>query len=89
MKAYPVGRVKEIDGNPVFENLAALPEKVEAISIITPPAVTDQVVADAIAAGVKHIWMQPGAESPAAIQKAQDAGINVIHGGPCVLVELG
>ncbi|HEY9792753.1 MAG TPA: CoA-binding protein [Candidatus Obscuribacterales bacterium] len=89
MKAYPVGRVKEIEGNAVYENIAKLPEKVESISVITPPAVTDQVVDDAITAGVKNIWMQPGAESDAAIKKAEAAGINVIHGGPCILIELG
>jgi uncharacterized protein len=90
MKAHPVNpRVKEISGNPVYATLSELPEKVEAISVITPPPVTEKVVDDAIAAGVKHIWMQPGAESPAAVDKAEKAGISVIHGGPCILIELG
>lgn len=90
MKAYPINpRVKEINGNPVFTDLASLPEKVEAISVITPPAVTEKVVDDAIANGVKFVWMQPGAESEAAVKKAEDAGLTVIHGGPCLLVELG
>ncbi len=90
MKAYPINpRVKEIEGKPVFSSLADLPEPVESISVITPPAVTEKVVDDAIAAGVKNVWMQPGAESTAAVEKAEKAGINVIHGGPCILVELG
>ena len=90
MKAYPVNtRLEKIEGNPVYKTLATLPEKVEAISVITPPPVTDQVVDEAIASGVKHIWMQPGAESQTAIEKAEKAGINVIHGGPCILIELG
>lgn len=90
MKAYPVNpRVKEINGQPVFSTLSELPEKVESISVITPPPVTEKVVDDAIAAGVKNVWMQPGAESQAAVEKAEQAGINVIHGGPCILVELG
>jgi predicted CoA-binding protein len=90
MKAYPVNtRVKEINGTPVFPTLKDLPEKVESVSIITPPPVTEQVVDEAIAAGVKNIWMQPGAESQAAVKKAEDAGLNVIQGGPCILVELG
>jgi predicted CoA-binding protein len=90
MTAYPVNtRCKEIEGKPVFPSLSELPEKVEAISVITPPPVTEKVVDDAIAAGVKHIWMQPGAESEVAVEKAEKAGLNVIHGGPCILVELG
>lgn len=90
MKAHPINpRVTEISGNAVYKTIADLPEKVEAISVITPPAVTEKVVDDAIAAGVKHIWMQPGAESDAAVEKAEKAGLIVIHGGPCLLVELG
>ncbi len=89
-RAYPVNpRSQTILGHPTFPNLAALPERVEAVSIITPPAVTEQVMDDIISAGVKHVWMQPGAESPAAVRKAEAAGLNVIHGGPCLLVELG
>jgi predicted CoA-binding protein len=90
MTAYPVNpRSKEINGKAVFPTLADLPEKCEAISVITPPPVTEKVVDDAIAAGVKHIWMQPGAESMSAVEKAEKAGVNVIYGGPCLLVELG
>ena len=89
-KVYPINpRATEILGNPAFANLAALPEKVESISVITPPAVTEKVVDEAIAAGVKNIWMQPGAESPAAIEKGRKAGLNVIGGNACLLVVLG
>ncbi len=90
MKAYPVNpNVDSVLGEKAYPTLASLPEPVESVSIITPPAVTEQVVEDAIACGVKNIWMQPGAESRKAVQSAEAAGINVIHGGPCLLVELG
>lgn len=89
MKAYPVNpRCDQIGGSQVYKRLSELPEPVESISIITPPVVTDKVVDDAIACGVKNIWMQPGAESQTAIDKAEKAGISVIYGGPCVLIEL-
>ncbi len=78
----------DIEGQPTFASLAAAPA-VESLSIITPPAVTEKVVDDAIAAGVKHLWMQPGAESQVAIDKARAAGLTVIAGGPCLLVVLG
>ena len=56
---------------------------------LAPPAITEQVVRDAAAAGVTHIWMQPGAESDEAIRLAEAAGMAVIAGGPCLLVVLG
>jgi len=88
--AYPVNpRVETIDGNTVYKNLAALPEKVESISIITPPPITEKIMEDAIAAGVKNVWMQPGAESHKAVQRGEESGLNVIWGGPCLLVVMG
>ena len=44
---------------------------------------------EAVALGIRHLWMQPGAESDAAVEAAREAGVNVIAGGPCILVTLG
>lgn len=78
-----------VEGAPGFAKLAELPEKVDGLSIITPPAVTEKLVEEAAAAGIRRLWMQPGAESPAAIARAQALGLELIAGGPCVLVLLG
>ena len=87
---YPINpRADAVEGLKAFPTLAALPVPVLAISVITPPAITEQVVRDAAAAGVLHVWMQPGAESAAAIRLAEELGLSVIAGGPCLLVVLG
>ncbi len=89
-KVYPVNpKAPSVEGLPAYPSLSALPERVPAISVITPPAATEQVVRDAHAAGVKHVWMQPGAESDDAIRTAEALGMNVIAGGPCLLVAMG
>lgn len=46
------------------------------------------LVEQAIAAGVKNIWMQPGAEHAEASNLARKAGLNVIDDGSCILVLL-
>lgn len=79
----------EIEGLASYPDLASMPEPVDGVSIITPPKVTEKVVDQAVALGINHIWMQPGAESPQAIERAEEAGANVIAGGPCLLVVLG
>ena len=58
------------------------------ISVITPPPVTEKVVAEAVELGIQNIWLQPGAESDQAIAQAEAAGVNLIAGGPCLLVAL-
>jgi predicted CoA-binding protein len=79
----------EIEGLTAYSDLKSLPATVDGISIITPPPVTEKVVEQAVALGIKHIWMQPGAESARAIETAQRAGANLIAGGPCLLVAIG
>jgi len=87
---YPVNpHATEVEGLTAYPDVASCPEPVRAMSIITQPNVTEKLVEEAAAAGVEHLWIQPGAESPAAVAAAQAHGISVIHGGPCALVVLG
>jgi len=74
---------------PFPEILRCALDDVKSISIITPPAITEKIVEAAIKKGIENIWMQPGAESKAAIQNCLDNHINIIAGGPCLLVILG
>ena len=88
-ETYPINPVQDkIEGQKAYASIADLPIAPEALSIITPPEVTRKVVFDAIAAGVKHIWMQPGAEDQEASSAAREAGINLIDDGSCILVLL-
>ncbi|MFQ5655374.1 MAG: CoA-binding protein [Planctomycetota bacterium] len=88
-KAYPVNPgAREVQGHTAYPSVDKLPEPAEALSIITPPAVTERVVVEAAAAGCRRVWMQPGAESDEAIRLAEQGGLSVIAGGPCLLVAL-
>ena len=90
LRVYPVNpKADEIEGLKNYPDLASVPEKLHGISIITPPAVTREVVKQAIDMGVQHIWMQAGSEDEEAIAEAEQNGANVIAHGPCILVKLG
>ena len=89
-RVYPVNpKETEIEGLVSYPDLATLPKPVHGISIITPPAVTENIVEQAAAAGIRHLWMQPGAERAAAIERAEALGLELIHSGPCALVIQG
>ena len=89
-EAHPINpKAPEVEGLKAYASLAAVPAKLKGVSIITPPAVTAQVVREAAALGIPRVWMQPGAESPEAVKTAEDLGVEVIAGGPCLLVVLG
>jgi len=89
-RAIPVNpNESQIEGIACVAAVTDLPAEVKSISMITPPTVTEQLVPLAIAKGIENIWMQPGAESPAAIELCRKHNINVIADGSCLLVELG
>lgn len=86
---YPLNpSAPEVEGQLAFVAISDLPDVPESLSIVTPPHVTREIIQQAVAAGVKNIWMQPGAEDEQTSQLARDAGINVIDDGSCVLVTL-
>lgn len=90
MKVVPVNpKEVAVEGVSCVATVSDLPDDVSSISIITPPAVTEKVVEEAVAKGIRNIWMQPGAESAVAVKRCMDAGINVIADGSCLLVVLG
>jgi predicted CoA-binding protein len=87
---YPVNpNAETVEGLTCYPDVTVLPEPVHGVSIITPPATTERIVPDIIAVGIQHVWMQPGAESSAAVTVLEAAGCSVIWGGACLLVVLG
>lgn len=75
----------EIDGVRCVSSVSELPDEVGGIVIVVPPEQTEKVVREATLRGVRHIWMQQGSESPAAIELCRGSGIDVVH-GECILM---
>ena len=75
-----------IDGDPCYPSLSALPTKPDAVSIIVPPKITEQVIKECIDLGIDKVWMQPGSESKEAIRNGEEHGIAVVH-DQCVLIQ--
>ena len=74
------------EGLPAADSLGELERPVEIVDVFRRPEHVPPVVADAIAAGAKVIWLQLGIVNEEAAQKARDAGITVIQ-DRCLKVE--
>ena len=77
--------IDSIDGESCYGNIQSLPEQVYGVVIVVPPNQTEKVVKDAVTAGINHIWIQQGAETPVAIDFCKKNGINLIH-NHCILM---
>ncbi len=67
----------QILGQEIYPQLKNLPQVPDLVVTVVPPAVTSAIVDECQSLGIKNIWMQPGAESDVAIDKAKKAGMNV------------
>ncbi|MBM4069800.1 MAG: CoA-binding protein [Planctomycetes bacterium] len=89
LPVFPVNPNADIvEGLKSYPDLESLPEPVHGVSVITPPHVTDSIIEQAGRLGIRHIWLQPGAEAEHNVQRALQLGMNIIAGGPCLLVAL-
>ncbi len=79
---------QEIDRQLCYPNLAALEGKVNAVVICVPPYKAAQVLREAVAAGVKNIWLQQGADLSEAQKVAHELGVEPVS-GKCILMYAG
>jgi uncharacterized protein len=85
-RVYPIHpSARTIDGRRCYQRFEELPERVNAVLVVVPPAQAAQVVRDAAAAGIRRVWLQQGAESPEVLQLCRDLGVEAV-GGQCVLM---
>jgi len=65
-------------GQNLYRSLSEMETRPELVITVVPPAVTEQVVEECNHLGIKNVWMQPGSESEAALEKAKAYGIKTV-----------
>jgi predicted CoA-binding protein len=86
-------RLTSFEGDTCYPDLGSIPEKPEAVFILTNPEVTEQVVQQCVDLGIPRVWMhclmgtKPGlaasmtSVSQDAVRMCRENGIEVIPGG--------
>jgi predicted CoA-binding protein len=77
--------MKTFDGDPCYRDLQSIPGGVDGVVIITRPEVTERIVHDCSAAGVRRVWMHQSlakgsSVSPQAVEYCHRHDISVIAG---------
>lgn len=79
-------RYEEVLGLPCYPSITALPVRPDVVDMVVNPAIGLPILREIAAAGITHVWLQPGAESEALHRFGAERGIAVIDA--CVLVAL-
>ena len=85
-EVYPVNpRLDTVEGMKCYPTIADIPEKVDVVDFVVPPAATESILKDCLKLGLDRIWLQPGSESEAAVKFCEDNNLKVVH-GVCVMM---
>lgn len=85
-EAIPVNpNASDVEGQACYPDVRSVPGHVDAVMVVTHPAVSAEVARQAVERGVRHIWFHrsfgAGSVSPEAIAICRDGGVEPIVGG--------
>ena len=85
-RLYPIHPTAgTIGGVKCYKTFADLPERVDAVLVVVPPDAAIDVVREAAASGIHHVWLQQGADSPEVLSLCDALGLTVVF-GECILM---
>jgi predicted CoA-binding protein len=86
MDVVPVNpRTDIIDGVKCFSSVKELPSDIRGVIFMTPKEETLSVAREAIAHGIKDLWIQQGAETKSVIAELEKEDVNLIH-SQCIMM---
>ncbi len=85
---YPINpRAEEIEGLKCFGSLLEAPGRLDRVSVYLPPPVLMGALDDIAAKTPGEVWLNPGTESDAVLERARALKLNVIQA--CSIVDVG
>lgn len=76
---------EEIAGVKCYPDLAAVKGMADAALVMTPAAQVPEVLISAAENGIKHVWVQQGAESEDAVKVGTEKGLDLVS-GECIMM---
>jgi predicted CoA-binding protein len=75
-----------IPGEPVYRNLAEVPEQIGLVDVFRPSAATPEVARQAVEVGATALWLQLGIKSEEARSIAEGTGLLYVE-DRCLIIE--
>ena len=86
-EVYPVNpHLSDIEGIKCYKSIRDIPAPIDVVNLVTPPLAAEAIVRECKEKAIKRVWLQPGAESEAAIKFCHDNNIDIIY-GLCIMLE--
>lgn len=77
----------QIEGLPTYASVLDVPGAIDMATIYVPPGIGLAVIEEVARKGIREVWLNPGAESPALTARARALGLEPIEA--CSITALG
>ena len=77
----------EIEGERAWPDVLAYPGAIDEATVYLPEEAGLRVMADLAAKGVGRVWLNPGADAPAVVARAREAGLQPVVA--CSILAIG
>ena len=87
-RVFPVNlREKEVEGLPAYRSILDIPFDLDATLVYVPPAVTLRLLPDIAKKGPGRLFLNPGSEDDAVVERAAELGLEPILA--CSIIAIG
>lgn len=76
-----------IEGLPAFKSVLDVPVAIDIATFYVPADVGERIIEEVVAKGIREVWLNPGADSDALIDKTRALGVRPVVA--CSIVALG
>lgn len=77
----------EVEGHRTFKSVLDVPDDIDMATVYVPSAAGVAVMDDLASKGVPEVWLNPGADDRAVVERARALGLNVIQA--CSIIGIG
>lgn len=85
---YPINpHEKDIEGHPAFASVLDVPGPIDMATVYVRPEAAVRVMDDLAAKDVREIWLNPGADGPEVVERAEQLGLKTIQA--CSIIAIG
>lgn len=76
-----------VEGEPAFATVLDFPEPIDAATVYVPPRTGVRIMEQLAEKGIAKVWLNPGADGPAVVQKARTLGLQAMQ--ECSIIAVG
>ena len=77
----------EVEGHPTFKSVLDIPGSVDLATVYVPPRVGVAVIDEVAKKGITEVWLNPGADDPAVVDRARKLGLKAVQ--TCSILAIG